>query len=77
MFEGHVNIGLITIYGRNAMHWGVDIKLKNRYLCFRLPFPCFGKWWSLYCYLSPDATPTRATWGFYGKNRFHRRVSDG
>lgn len=61
--SGHINIGKrITIYGRNAMHWGVTIRTKKfGYICFRLPFTCFGKWWPLYLYFSPNATPWAAT----------------
>lgn len=59
---GHLNIGPITIYGKNAMRWGVNIH-TNRwgYICFRLPLRCFGQWWPLYLYLSPNATPWAAT----------------
>lgn len=60
-FGGHVNIGPVCIYGENAMHWGVDIKIRKTYVCFRLPFRCFGKWWPLYFYVSPDGTPNKAT----------------
>lgn len=61
--SGHINIGKrITIYGRNAMHWGVRIWTKRYgYICFRLPFRCFGKWYPLYLYFSPNATPWAAT----------------
>jgi hypothetical protein len=66
--SGHINIFNITIYGRNAMHWGVNIYTKKYgYICFRLPLPCFGKWWPLYLYFSPDATPCKSTF-FIGKN---------
>jgi hypothetical protein len=65
--SGHIRLGPITVFGRNAMHWGVDIKFRRGYLCFRLPLPCFGAWWPLYLYWSPDATPSRATWGIYGR----------
>ena len=61
--SGHIKIGKrITIYGRNAMRWGVTI-WTNRYgyICFRLPFTCFGKWFPLYLYFSPNATPWAAT----------------
>ncbi len=59
---GHVNIGPITIYGENAMHWGVNIWTKKfGYICFRLPVRCFGKWWPLYFYTSPNATPWAST----------------
>lgn len=63
LFGGHVNIGKrITVYGRNAMHWSVRIAtLKWGYICFRLPLPCFGRWWQLYYYCSPNATPWAAT----------------
>ena len=59
---GHVNIFNITIYGENAMHWGVTIRTKRwGYICFRLPLRCFGRWWALYFYISPNATPNSAT----------------
>jgi hypothetical protein len=63
---GHVSIPLlfkshITFYGENAMHWAVNWRVFGTSVCFRLPFRCFGKWWPLYFYISPDATPTRAT----------------
>lgn len=63
--RGHINIGPITIYGENAMHWAVNIRLQKTYMCFRLPFRSSGRWWPLYLYFSPDATPTEATfkWG--------------
>lgn len=53
----------ITFFGENAMHWGVTIYL-NRFktnVCFRLPFRCFGHWWPLYFYISPNGTPNSAT----------------
>lgn len=59
---GHLSIGSLTIYGENAMHWGVNYWTKRwGYICFRLPFRCFGKWWPLYFYLSPNATPWAST----------------
>ena len=58
----HISIGNLTIYGRNAMHWGVNFWTKKYgYICFRLPFRCFGKWWPLYFYCSPNGTPWAAT----------------
>ena len=59
---GHIRLGPVVLFGENAMHWAINIK-TNRwgYVCFRLPFLCFGRWWPLYFYCSPDATPTRAT----------------
>lgn len=60
--ENYINIGNVTIYGRNAMHWAVRIHSKKYgYICFRLPLPCFGRWWPLYFYCSPNATPWAAT----------------
>ncbi len=59
---GHINIGRITIYGANAMHWAVNIRTKRwGTICFRLPFRCFGRWWKLYYYCSPDGTPNAST----------------
>lgn len=66
-FSEHWDFGRITVYGENAMHWGVTVKLKKAYLCFRLPLRCYGKWWPLYCYVSPNATPSAATKHFFGK----------
>ena len=63
---GHIDIGPTTIYGENAMHWAVNIRTKKGYLCFRLPVRCFGKWWPLYCYMSPDGTPSNATKWYLG-----------
>jgi hypothetical protein len=73
LFTGHLNIGKnITIYGRNAMPWGVNIYTKKYgYICFRLPFRCFGRWYPLYVYFSPNATPWASTFMIgkkYGKN---------
>ena len=59
---GHVTIGPITVYGDNAMHWGVNISSKKfGYICFRLPFFSHRVWWPLYFYCSPNATPWAAT----------------
>ena len=67
--SGHISIGNLTIYGRNAMHWGVTLYTKKYgYICFRLPFRCFGKWWPLYFYCSPNATPLAATFMIGRKN---------
>jgi hypothetical protein len=66
---GHVSIGPVTIFGENAMHWGVDIMTRKGYFCFRLPFRCFGQWWPLYCYFSPNGTPWAAKWWLWGKKK--------
>jgi hypothetical protein len=65
--SGHITIKLpfgshVTMYGENAMHWQVDWRVGGAYLCFRLPFRCFGLWWPLFLYYSPDGTPGRAFW---------------
>lgn len=66
-FGGHINFGPVTIYGRNAMHFAVNIRTRRwGFVCFRLPLFCFGKWWPLYWYCSPDATPHRATFRLGG-----------
>ena len=60
--DGHISIGRLTIYGRNAMHWGVTFYTKKYgYVCFRLPFTYHGKWYPLYFYCSPNATPWAST----------------
>lgn len=66
---GHWRLGKrITIYGNNAMHWGVNIRTKRwGYICFRLPFTCDWRWLPLYFYLSPNGTPWAST--FYRGKR--------
>ena len=71
---GHWQLGPITIYGQNAMHWGVDIKLPRCYISFRLPFRCFQQWWPLYFYISNNATPSNAT-VLFGKYSIEAKVS--
>lgn len=69
---GHINIGNLTLFGDNAMHFGGHYWTKKYgYVCFRLPIPCgiidyflYGgrlRWEPLYFYLSPNATPWAAT----------------
>jgi hypothetical protein len=59
---GHISVGRLTIYGRNAMHWGITFWTKKYgFICFRLPLTCFGRWWPLYLYFSPNATPWAST----------------
>lgn len=75
---GHVSIGKLTVYGDNAMHFGVTYwTMKYGYICFRLPIFCgivdyflYGDipyWRPLYFYVSPNATPWAATF-MLGKN---------
>lgn len=55
--RGHLTVGPLTVYGRNAMHGAVNIRARNGFFCFRIGH---GDWpW--YLYVSPDATPQRAT----------------
>ena len=62
---GHITLGPITFYGNNAMHWGVTVVTRKwGYICFRLPFRSMGRWWPLYFYASPNATPWAATFYF-------------
>lgn len=70
---GHVNIGPATIFGLNAMQWAVNIRTK-RYgvICFRLPLPCFGRFPSLYFYISPNGTPWAATFMIGGGKNYRR-----
>jgi hypothetical protein len=72
ILSNHFHIGPITVYGRNAMHFGVDIKSpKYGYICFRLPFRCFNRWWPLYLYCSPNATPDASTYMIGRKHDIH------
>lgn len=44
----------------NALGW-TSIYKKYGYICFRLPFTDDGRWFPLYLYFSPNATPWAAT----------------
>lgn len=56
-FGGHFNLGPITFYGYNAMHFAINIKSKWGWVCLKPPTYVFNRWWSWYFYISPDATP--------------------
>lgn len=81
-FAGHISIGHLTLYGNNAMHFGVTYYTKKYgYICFRLPFRSCGRWWPLYLFCSPNATPWASTFMLgHGKDnnwalsRIRRRV---
>lgn len=62
-FGGHVNIGRVTLYGYNAMHFAANIRLKRTWLCIHPPVRCFGVWWPWSIYVSRDGTPSGRTWG--------------
>ena len=74
-FGGHIDIFNITIWGENAMHWGVIISTRWGFVCFRLPLRSMGKWHKLYFYISPDATPSRATYVLFGVNK--KQINSG
>ena len=64
MSDGHFRVGpVIVYYGDNAMHWAINIRTRWGFLCAHPTVRC----WPWYIYLSPDATPDRATWGIGGK----------
>lgn len=67
LIGGHFNLGHLTIFGDNAMHFGCTYWTKRYgYICFQLPIPCGiadkFRWQPLYLYLSPNATPWCATY---------------
>lgn len=75
MLKGHFSFGPLTVYGRNAMHWGITFYTKSfGYICFRLPFTCFKRWWPLYFYVSPNATPQASTF-YLGEEKNEKRLS--
>jgi hypothetical protein len=73
---GHLSVGPVTLYGANAMHWAVNISTERwGYVCFRLPLPCFGRWWPMYFYCSPNAAPWAATF-FRGRDLYDHRARE-
>lgn len=62
IFTGHVEIGHVTIFGANAMHYAVNIRTRDGWICAR---PTTGEngYWPWYLYVSPNATPASAWWG--------------
>lgn len=72
IFDGHITIGNLTIFGANAMHWGCHFWTKKYgYICFRLPFRCYGRWWPMYLYFSPNATPWASTFMLGARHDAH------
>lgn len=72
---GYISFFNITIYGRNAMRWAVNIKTKKYgYICFNLPIPVEGIVDKFYYYLSPDGTPNASTYWF--GNKHNKRLAE-
>lgn len=61
LFTGHVNVGPVTIFGANAMHWAVNIRIRGAWWCFHPRTRTFGGKWPAYFYISKDGTPSKAT----------------
>ena len=71
--SGHIFFGPVTIFGDNAMNFGVSIQSKKYgSINFRLPLPTGFfqrfKWHPLYFYVSPNGTPGSSTF-YIGKSR--------
>lgn len=60
LFRGHVSIGPVTVFGANAMHWAINLRLRGNYWCFHPRTRTYGALWRSYFYVSPDATPSNA-----------------
>lgn len=60
LFRGHVSLGPLTIYGANAMHWAINLRIGKNYWCFHPRTRTYGALWRSYFYISRDATPTAA-----------------
>lgn len=74
-FDGHISFRNITIYGRNAMRWKVNIRTKKwGCICFNLPIPIEGKIEKFYFYLSPNGTPWVSTY-YIGKDIEVKNIS--
>lgn len=72
LWNGHINIGPITIYGNNAMDWAVNVRTKKwGYICFTLPTLRRFKTKLWYFYLSPNATPWACTY-YLGHSKSER-----
>lgn len=60
LFRGHVNIGPVTIYGANAMHWAINVWWLGHWWCFHPTTRTFGGYWRWYFYISRNGTPQSA-----------------
>ena len=71
---GHIRIGRLVIFGRNAMHYAWNYQRKDgMWVCFRPPSRCFGMKLGYYFYISPDGTPGNAT---YYRPRKHWAIEE-
>jgi hypothetical protein len=43
------------------MHVAISIRTRWGFIYFHPTWHMFGKWWPWYFYISPDGTPTAAT----------------
>ena len=57
---GHITMGRVTLYGANAMHWALEVRIGRSYWCFHPITHTFGGYWPWYFYASHDATPQSA-----------------
>ena len=60
LMQGHIRWGPVVLYGANAMHWAINVKIGRNYWCAHPPTRTFGGKWPGYFYVSPDATPQKA-----------------
>tara|TARA_R110000772_G_scaffold43995_1_gene101179 strand:+ start:7116 stop:7625 length:510 start_codon:yes stop_codon:yes gene_type:complete len=75
-FGGSISFFNVTIYGRNAMCWAVNIRTKKYgYVCFNLPIPMYGRINKFYYYLSPNGTPQASTYYKFGKDNEDKVLS--
>jgi hypothetical protein len=54
----------VVIFGFNAMHVALNIRVFGWWWCFHPPMRVFGKWWPWYFYASRDATPYNCLFHF-------------
>lgn len=59
---GHIDVGPLTVFGDNAMHWAWSFHTPKGYIIAKPPSFRFKQ--NPCVYFSPDATPSNAVWGF-------------
>ena len=67
LFRGHVRLGPMVVYGANAMHWAINVRWRGTYWCFHPTTRTFGGYWPWYFYVSPNGTPSKATFRLGGE----------